>query len=395
MYKHDVLVVQFPKPSELWFKKLKTGTPVKFSWKQGRVKSTFFGYVHSVTKKDVAGQRLKVMEISFIGSSFRLKDKSTTTFKNKTIPEVAKWIAQKHGLHFVGDSDSRRFHHLSISGQSYWEWLHVNAERIGFAMFVDGATLVFRSMDKLLNSTANNAPKFSMFDTAMQMGTQVFDRTLDSLEVISGDYVETGKNNRTVKTVGGVNPVTSTPLVVTESPSTVGQNLRSGDSPVFFTEHQTDSVANNIIAAKDAAKGAAALARFTLPATAAGQGDPRVRPFLPILIEGTGTVTDGYWVVTSAHHMMHRGGEYQIVMELATDGVGENVANPFRSGDGATPGIVNTEPNVDGTMDTTVNTTVDVALDGQLNPWLEDSQGFGASPIYWKASYGGREGCCP
>jgi len=395
MYEHDIVVAQFPKPSDSWFKTLKTGVPVSFVWKQGRFSRTFLGYVYAISKKDIAGQKLKVMEVTFIGSSFRLKAKSAQVFKNKTIPEVAQWIAKKHKLKFVGDNDSRRFPHLSISGQSYWEWLHVNAQRIGFAMYVDGTTLVFKAIDKLIDQTANNAATFSMFGSVIGMGGQLLDRTLDSLNVTNGDYVETSEATRTTKVVGGVDPITSAVVSSSVAPNTVGTNLRMDSSSVLFTEPQVDRVVNSASSAFDSAKGAAQLARFSLPATAVGQGDPRVRPFLPVLINGTGEVTDGYWVVKKVHHILHRGGEYQVEMELATDGVGENAYSPFRAGERAMPGVVNTTDSLLDKIDPTVNSSSGSALSGQLVPYVETDQGFGRNPIYWEVSYGGKNGCCP
>ena len=41
--KHDILEINFQKSSSAWFRVLKTGTPVTFSWTQGRLKNTWVG----------------------------------------------------------------------------------------------------------------------------------------------------------------------------------------------------------------------------------------------------------------------------------------------------------------------------------------------------------------
>lgn len=395
VYSHDILVIEFPTINHTWMKHLKTGVPVKFVWKQGKVSNTFLGYVYSLSTKEVAGQRRKEMHITVLGSSFRLKQRSNQTFSNKTIPEVAAIIAKQHKLHFVGDLDNRRFPYLAIGGHSYWEWLHVHAQKIGFAMFITGTTLVFKSLDKLLNSTANNAPVLSYFSYDTTLNAQILDRTLDSLTVTKGDYVEGVGAPRTLKQIGGVDPITNKILLSQTDPSQVGLNLRVDSAAVLFSEPLIDQVANSSEAANAAADGAAQLARFNIPAKTVGQGDPRVRPFLPVMITGTGDQTDGYWVVTKAHHMMHRIGDYQMELEIASDGLGVNAVNSFRSGDSDNLGVVDPEEGLLDTLDSTVDSTVASKLSDQFAVFDDVTQEFTLSPQIWETSHNTGIGCCP
>ena len=338
--KHDILVLEYQSTSLKNAKLLKTGVPIKFSWKQGVRKMEWLGYVSSV-KRDGGAQRAKPMKVFCIGSSFVLKQRKTKTYKNKTIPEVAAKIAKQNKLKFVGDSHPRRFNQLVLSGHTQWKWLHEQADRIGYAMYVQGTTLYFKSLDNLLDKASSDAPIFQLWDPAIPRSFNQLDRTLDYLKVMTGENIEDESPNRTVKQVGGVNPITGKSFTAKKSPKDSGKKVRKNISAALFDEFNDDQVANNKIDAKTAAKGAAELARFNLPAKAYGQGDPRVKPYQMVYVEGSGEQTDGHWIVRGATHKFVYGGNYSVEMLVATDGTEENAVNSKRKSSKSLSGTIN------------------------------------------------------
>jgi hypothetical protein len=148
------------------------------------------------------------------------------------------------------------------------------------------------------------------------------DRTLDSIEILSGEYLEDGDQVRAIKQVGGVDPVTGQEFLSRKSPKDTGKALRSELNGVYFDDHQTQIVANDVDWADHSAEGMAHGVRFNLPARIVGQGDPRIRPNALVYVDGTGTKTDGAWLVRSVTHGMNRGGEYGVDIVAATDGLG-------------------------------------------------------------------------
>lgn len=125
---HDVLIVEYAASSEYWFKKFKTGTPIKFEWRQGKRLRTWVGYVSTASKKS-AGQKNKPLKLYCIAASFKLKNNSPRVFKNKTIPEVVAILVKEQGFKFVGKNHPLRYSQMSISGESYWEWIQKAAHR--------------------------------------------------------------------------------------------------------------------------------------------------------------------------------------------------------------------------------------------------------------------------
>jgi phage protein D len=329
-YHHDIVTLEYSAVSTLWFENLHTGVPIAFSWTQNTITKYFVGYVSSVTKVD-APQRQTSMTVMAIGTSFLLKERATRVFNDSTIPEAVQTIVEEHGFNFIGDAHGVRFKQLIIPGMSYWSWITEQASKIGFGVVVDGPNFMFRSIDKLIDQSFSATPILSMGNKTVPFNSQFLDRTLDMLTVVNGDNIETGTNYRTIKNVGGVDPVTSTTFLSSSSPEETGVNLRSNSSGVLFKEYRSDKVANTKIMADAEASGAAQNARFNLPATATAQGDPRIRPFSTVFVSGTGDKTDGYWFVMEAHHMLHKIGDYMMDLVIATDGSEETKETPFRS----------------------------------------------------------------
>lgn len=338
--KHDILVLEYKSTSLKNAKLLKTGVPIKFSWRQGSRKVEWLGYVSSVNRKS-GTQKAKPMKIYCVGSSFVLKQRKTKTYRNKTVPEVAAKIAKQNKLKFVGDTHSRRFEQLVISGHTQWQWLHEQANRIGFAMYVQGTTLYFKSLDNLLDKESSDAPIFQMWDPAIPVSLNQLDRTLDYLDIMSGENIEDGSPSRTKKQVGGVNPVTGKSFTAKKSPKDSGKAIRKNVSSALFDEFNSEQVANTKNDAKNASEGAAELARFNLPAKAYGQGDPRVKPYQLVYIEGSGQQTDGHWVVREVVHKFSFAGNYSLEMVIATDGTEENALNSKRNDKKSISGTIN------------------------------------------------------
>lgn len=349
-YKHDVLILDYKTMSPKWIKLLKTGVPVKFTWKQGTRQKVWFGYISTVKRMNKA-RGLLPMQIHCTGASFVLKKRSNKTYKNKTIPEVAALIAKKNGLKFIGENHSRRFSQLSVSGHSQWEWLHEQARRIGYAMYIDGTNLVFRPIDKLIDAMSSDAPLFQYWDSQIPKSYHFLDRTLDGISILNGENVEDTMDARAIKTVSGVHPTTGKAFHASKSPSKTGKALRSKVSDTLFEEHQSHQVTSSSKEAKEAAEGAAHLARFNLPANANGQGDPRVRPYSLVYIQGLGEVSDGHWLVRSSHHKFKYGGDYLLEMKIATDGTEQNSKKSepsIRRNDRVAVGTVNLEQILSG-----------------------------------------------
>jgi hypothetical protein len=381
---HDVLILEYPVPSNIWASTLKTGVPVVFKWSQGINRNEWIGYVSFVNVTNKTG-RENIMQVHCVSASYPLKQKINKVFKNKTIPQAVAELVRPYGFSFVGDSHSRKFDQLVVSGHSIWEWIQEQAKLIGFAVVVEGTTFYFKKLDNLIDTKSSSAPVLTFFNTNQPMNSQAIDRTLDSLEVLRGEHVEGQAVSRSNKVVGGVDPISGKVFRSKKTPGRSGKALRSAVNDVLFDEYQTGQVVNSYTAATSMAEGAATNARMTMPAKITGQGDPRIRPFSPVFVSGTGEATDGYWIIKEVHHMFHKIGDYQFEAVVATDGLGRTRQGALRKEPQGVVGVVDLNAALISKKQKRAikqGTRLEVK-----SPIIKQgNQGFNKTPARWKTS---------
>lgn len=384
--KHDIVTMEYSQVSPMWFETMKSGLPVMFTWSYEQEEKHWIGYVQGVTKT-VNPQRSNVMTITCWGSSFVLKNRVTRSFKNCTIPEAVKKIVTEHGFRFIGDVNPYHFEQLVIAGQSYWEWIQDQARLIGYGAYVDGMDFYFKKLDSLIDQSFSSASVLSTTNKAIPIAKTVEDRTLQRFSVLNSEHVESSRDLRAIKSVGGVDPYTDEMFVESISPDKSGTNVRSKVSGVFFNQHMPDRVANSRATAKGLAKGAAELARFNLPAKAQAQGNPKLRPYAAVYISGTGELTDGYWLITASNHTFTLQGDHEVDLDLVTDGIGSTKQTSFRKRDATAVGLVNLVnalqnkgkvPNSFALSSVRLKTVAPIINQG--------NQGFKRSPTLWQST---------
>lgn len=387
-YHHDVLIMEFSNVSPKWFGLMKTGVPIKFSWSQGSVTNYWLGYVSFVTK-NVAGQIEELMEVHCVGSTFPLKERATKVFADLSIPDAVKQVVTEFGFNFIGDDNGVVFDQLTIAGHSYWEWIVENAKKIGYGVWVDKMDFYFRPIDKLIDQGLASIPVLGMNSKQFGINNQFLDRTLDSFKVLSGEFIEGLGTSRTIKKKGAVDPITSEVLLSESSPKDVGNKIKATVNDVLFSEVESSQVSYSSETIASLSEGAAQLARLNMPARIKCQGDPRIHPFAPILLESTGTLTDGYWISSEVKHMFARIGDYQIEMKANIDGTGLDARTVTKDGAKYASGVVN------------LNHALEVGFAGQKvlrstlklqsNFIKEDNQGYKRTPaVWWHDANGGK-----
>ena len=389
-YHHDVLIMEFSNSSPMWFSLMKTGVPLQFNWSQETFQNSWVGYV-SYISKTVAGQISDVMEVHCVGSTFPLKERVSKVFVNMSVSTAVRNIATEFGFNFVGEDDGVVFDQLTIAGHSYWEWIQEQARRIGYGVLVDNMNFYFRPIDKLIDQSVSSVPILSTPGNQMGINNQILDRTLDKFKVMNGEYMEDPLTLRTYKTVSGVDPISSKVFTSTSSPKTVGDNLREDTSDVWFSEVRSDRVSNSYATTSALADGAAQLARLNMPALIQCQGDPRIKPFAPVLVKDTGPLTDGYWICREVKHMFAKIGDYQIEMKVAIDGTGVGRNTVVRQGTTDVIGLVNLSEALKGNgVPSVARKTSQVRLVTSQPIQKEDGQGYARTPSRWVyASTGG------
>ena len=90
----------------------------------------------------------------------------------------------------------------------------------------------------------------------------------------------------------------------------------------------------------------AQLSRLSIPAKGSGQGDPRISPWATIEVRGTGSTTDGFWIVKSATHTIHYDGRYRTDFTVVTDGTGSNQPSATRPSTVGNSPVINLQNSI-------------------------------------------------
>jgi phage protein D len=380
MKNHDLLTVNYLAISGIALKGLKTGVPIKMTWRTSLgVKGEFTGYITKV-KRTKAGQVKQNVEVHACGASFPLKQTAANIWVNKTIPEVVKDIAKKTKMKAVVSQDSARYSQLAQHGLSYWEFLNDLAHMTGYAITVIGTTIHFKSLDDHINKSMGTIP-FLLFDTpfADTFHSDV-ERTLDRFEPVLTDYNEDPElATRRNKNITGVDPVTMKVYNSSKSPATQ-KGVRAKQSEVLFDEQGSTIVVNSLHFAQDLARSKSDQARFTMPAKFFGQGDPRIKPYGMVEVSGIDTQSDGLWMCHSVTHLWSKTGKYTCEGKVLSDGQGENKASNFRLKDSGRVPTLNLANFDDGDSLSVAKSPV---LSTSTAKYSETQVGYTKNPTRW------------
>ena len=327
--KQDVIEIFYGSFDNHFQKALKTGVLFKVQWDTKYAKNEWVGYVYNGDSISQATLKRNAT-LRGVGASFPLKEGGNQIWKNKTAPEIVQDICKQYKLKTVVDKSNVRFGMQSLVGITKWEKIQELANRIGFQVYVNGTTLYFQRIDKLIDQFMSVIPVFSYNDGTISSEVVLDAQTLDHFTAKIGDLSETGNYVKKDKIIHGINPVTGKSHSHTAKPTKVGKNVRTNVVESLFKEVSTTVVAETKSMAKELSEGMAHLARFSMHGEGKGQGDPRISPYKTIELNGTGTETDGFWVVKSVEHFVTYDGRYTVNFTCMTDGLGKNKGGAFR-----------------------------------------------------------------
>ena len=375
----DVVELSYTRFNPFFQTALRQGVPVVIKWSNDKTSGLFSGYVMDVTP--VTQQSLyNPTIVRCISASFPSKDGGTKIWKNKTAAQVVTDIAKSLGLNPVVTEDNVIFSQQSFSGHTYWEKLQEIAYRKGYVCQLYGIDLHFHPLDKMIDMAMTVMPVFSYFDTFTNPWSSVLTQTLDYFKPTTGDYFSHASNKRTEKSVSVVDPLTGKMTTHVTNPNTTGKSLRENTRDPLFKESLPNVIAGTAKIAASLATAQAQLSRFSIQAKAKGQGDPRVAPYRTVEVNGTGPVTDNFWVVDKAVHFLTTDGRYTLEFWAKTDGTGRNKASATR------PSQAGNVPTRNLNYETTTGTTVratSVKLNAKSPMISQASGGWKVTPRRW------------
>lgn len=328
--KQDVIEMSFASFSPYYQKALNTGVLVKLKWVTQYGKGEWVGYVYNKESTTQATVKRSTI-VRGIGASFPLKEGGSKIWKNKTAPEIVQDICKQYKLKAIVDKSNVRFSMQSLAGLTKWEKIQELANRIGFHVYVSNTTLYFQRIDRMIDQFSSVIPVMSYHDGSVNAGIVYEAQTLDYFKSKLGSISELQSHSKKEKTVQGIDPITGKSHTHTAKPTKVGKAVRTTVADELFKQVMPSVVAETKNIAKELSEGMAQLARFAVHAEGSGQGDPRIAPYRTVEINGTGDVTDGFWIIEKVEHYMTFDGRYTVDFRCMMDGTGANKGGTFRS----------------------------------------------------------------
>ena len=379
MGSQDVVELSYTRFNSFYQRVLKTGVPIKIVWKNDKATEMFTGYVLDVTP--VVQQSVnRPTIIRCIGASLALKEGGYKIWKNQTGAQIVSSIAKEFGLKPVVTEDNVIFSQQSLTGNTHWEKIQEITKRKGYVCHVYGTELHFHPLDKMIDIAMTTIPVLSFLEPFGTTWSSVMSQTLDHFKPTSGDFFSHAENKRTTKTVSVVDPITAKLTTYSNKANTVGKNLRETTKDPLFKEVLPGVITGTAKMAESLAAAHAQLSRFSIHAEGRGQGDPRVAPHRTIEINGTGSTTDGFWVIKKVTHKLFIDGRYIIDFTCMADGLDKNITS------GTRPAVASKIPIRNLNYETTTGTIVrptSVKLNAVTPLIAQTNAGWKVTPRRW------------
>jgi len=298
-YKHDLGTVVF-KNWDLSEKLIPPGTPMTITLRSIKGIDSYSGFVHHVKK--VMNTEKRFIEVTFIGASYRMKQKSQKVWKKVTVSQIAKTIAKKYKFAADITPHKRVFSQLAQHGESDWEFLVKCAKKCGYLFRVDGTTLIFKPIDEYYKKYKNYAPSYTLQNLATS-GSTIKGSDLYHFTPIVGESIPFPEATKSAQSFNGVNPITKKSN--SYSKQKLKSNKRKITKPPSFDSFDVNTVVPGMDIAKSHADAFNEMIKFPYRAHGGVVGSPNLIPGLPIYLGGIGTEYSGYWILLSVEHIVH------------------------------------------------------------------------------------------
>jgi len=323
---HEMMTVELS-DRKINFDDIKSGTRVSASITAGGIARPFVGYIHHVRAEE--DPVTKPTTIICIGATYLLKEAHQRVWSNMTATAIAALVCQDYRLSYNIVPHPRVFPQMSQSGMSDWKFLVYLADKIGYNLHPEGASV---HMAPRLQSWEEGSKKALVFNLKKQGTFQ--SGALIEFEGIVGENMPTAGGIPANPTTIGVDP-RNLELIGSKADKKKSTKRISLDTP--FNMINKDHAADSLLEGEYESQAYRERTRYPIKAQARVVGFPSLGPTSPVYLNGIGPTYSGYWIVSRARHIVDRHG-YECILDLCTDSLGNDLEPP-------TQNIVSISPN--------------------------------------------------
>lgn len=315
--KHDVATVLLRSITLDWYRSLSPGAPVRFDW-VGKTTGSgqFLGYVTYVKPAVQVDANLYEIEIVCTAASRSLRASAQKSWRNSTIPDIARDVGRQFGFKVVTKPHPLRRPQTIQSGETYWEFLHRLARRIGYALRVEGTTLMFLPVESFVSNFQKRAPYLTSIENRRDYSQERV--TIESFTALTGDTSESSEYSLDAAKVVAILPRTGEVYTSKKTVKSATKRKRRGQ-PKFET-FNTTVVAHNKRDADLLAQGLADNGSMAVDGKLVCMGDGSISPYRPVYLRLPQRRLSGWWVVKSVTHILDATtGDYTCDAVVSTD----------------------------------------------------------------------------
>lgn len=325
--KHDVATVVMHSMTLDWYRRLSPGAPVRIDWVGKTTGSAqFLGYVTYVKPAVELNSGVYELEVVCTAASRALRQSAQKSWRNRSIPDIVRDVGRQFGFKVVTRSHPLRRPQTVQSGETYWQFLHRLAKRIGYALRVEGTTLYFLPVDSFVSNFRSRAPYLTSIENRR---ANLFDRvSIESFTALTGDTSESSEYSLDSAKVVAVLPGTGEVYTSKKNTKSATKRKRRG-TPKFETSN-TKVVAHSRRDANLLAQGLADNGSMAIDGRLVCMGDGSLAPYRPVYLRLPQRRLSGWWVVKSVTHSIDAAaGHYWCEAVVSTDSL-ENSDLPPR-----------------------------------------------------------------
>ena len=322
---HDLITIRVRSRFIDWKSVLAPGTPVKVSWKSAFSKSrTVVGYV-SYVRPMMTRTKYHDFDVVVSGASKILRATSQRVWRDKSVPEIVRQVAQEFGLNPIVENHSLRRPTTTMKGESYWEFLTRITGPIGFGLGADGVNLYCGSISSLAALNFDAAPVVTSFGLA-GVGAEELKYTvgMDTFSTSAGLATESGMYTGDPGKAYAINPAGGTESIGEAKPGSATKRRRRTTSP--NVRIVTGKVSHTRSEADALARGIAENGLLAVDASLQCGGNPLLRPYAPVYLDIFEPSVSGWWIVKSVIHEFspEKRGQYTCRCIVSTDSLSDS-----------------------------------------------------------------------
>lgn len=287
-YEHDYARIYF-RDWGLSPKQAKPGTPISFKI-DGK---EFFGYIHDIKNVQETGKHFT--EVGIIGASYVMRQASQQVYKNMTADQVVVKIAKKYGFAYKVVPHKRVYPQIAQAGMTDWELMVKLAKQCGYFLRAENTSLYFQPLLQDFEELIYESRRFVKNDAGFKDFYPLY-----TFKPMVGETLAHHGADKSATSIAGIDPLSGKFFKYTTQKRS--ETTRSISQPELFDRHATDVVVNSYTAAVSEAASADDKSRFPYFAEAEVIGTIKLRPGMPVYLDGIGDEYSGYWTVLRVDH---------------------------------------------------------------------------------------------